>query len=103
MRLAQGLRSAVKELLGLLAVFLVIAFIVEYWQVIVGVIVLAGVAYAAYAAFGGWRQLRSEHREREAARIKQLRANANAQHHSYLQGFEHGVYGNYPPVDLDRL
>lgn len=92
-----------KELLGLFAVFLVIAFIVNWWKVIVGVILAAAIAYGVYAALTGWLQLRKEAREREAERVKQLIANANSQHHSYLKGHDRGLYGSYKPVDLDKL
>jgi len=92
-----------KELLGLLTVFFVITFIINWWKVLLGIIALAGITYAAYAAFAGWWKLCSEQRHQEAARIEQLHDNANAQHHSYMQGFDHGVYGNYPPIDLDKL
>lgn len=92
-----------RELLGLLAAFLLIAFVINWWQVILAVLLIVGIGYTAYAAFGGWWQLRREAKAVEAERVKRLIADANAQHHSYMEGFEHGLYGNYKPVDLDRL
>lgn len=89
--------------LGIAVIVIVIAMIVSWWKWIVGVLLVAGIAYAAYAALGGWWQLRQEARAAEVERVHQLISDANAQHHSYLRGLDHGLYGNYKPADLDRL
>ncbi len=95
--------DVMREFLGFFALLLVIGFVVSYWKVLLGILVIAAVGAVAWFVLKYLLEQQREARARDAARVQELTQNAAAQHHSYLQGFDHGIYGNYPPVDLDKL
>ncbi|AYA25540.1 hypothetical protein SAMN02745947_02089 [Rhodococcus rhodochrous J3] len=92
-----------REFLAFFAILLVIGFVISYWEVFLGILVIAVVGAVAWFVLKYLLEQHREARARNAARAHELTQNAAAQHHSYLQGFDHGIYGNYPPVDLDKL
>ncbi|NKS20865.1 hypothetical protein GS467_06525 [Rhodococcus hoagii] len=87
--------------LGFIAAFVALALILTYWKLLVGILVLAAVAVAAYLTIGEWRFRRQKRIRIERGRASRLAARAETQHEQYLAGDERGLYGNYRPADLD--
>ncbi|MFD6857598.1 hypothetical protein ACFWCF_09670 [Rhodococcus sp. NPDC060090] len=103
-----------KNWLGLFAALVVLGLIIEHWQtilVVVGVVLGVGLAVAMIAAAApkirGATERALEARrnaaDMERARRSSLKARAMTQHEWYLEGSDRGVYGEFPPVDLDKL
>lgn len=98
-----------KNVAGLVGVFLVLAFALKFWVWIVAVVtavaVLAGAVWV-WASVGVPLWERRQHRvldrrNGETARRSGLAARAEFQHQQYLAGEDRGVYGEFPPVVLD--
>ncbi|NKS62357.1 hypothetical protein GS966_19940 [Rhodococcus hoagii] len=90
-----------KNLFVWIGAFLVIAFLLTYWKVIVSVALLAAVIYGAYLAASAWTHRRRERLNGERARRSALSARAEAQHQQYLAGEDRGLYGEFKPAPLD--
>jgi len=100
----------VKEFLGLLLIVVVIGQIVEHWHFIVLVFaVLAGTAVLGLLGVQAGKAWKRAHKERQdqadMARAQRSRLEARARHQNdwFLEGDSRGVYGEFPPVDLDKL
>ena len=100
-------------LIGLLMVLFVIAMIIEFFWFIVAVLVVIGFSVGSVALavmLVGHASGRAEDRAGLAAesgrnrvgRAAALVARADQQHRWYLEGDPRGIYGQYPPVALDR-
>lgn len=90
-----------KNALGWIGAFLVLAFMLTYWKWIVGAAVLGLVVWGAYLAASAWSSRRRERLNGERARNAGLAARADAQHQQYLAGDDRGLYGDYRPAPLD--
>lgn len=90
-----------KNALGWIGAFLVLAFLLTYWKWIVGAAVLGAVATVMYLAANAWSHKRRERLNGERARNARLAARADAQHRQYLAGEDRGLYGDYRPAPLD--
>lgn len=90
-----------KSAFAWIGAFLVIAFLLTYWKIIVGVALLAAVIYGAYLAASAWSHRRREHLNGERARRSALAARAETQHQRYLAGEDGGLYGEFKPAPLD--
>nr|WP_240959838.1 hypothetical protein [Rhodococcus sp. HNM0563] len=100
--------------MGLFAALVVLGLIIEHWQtilvalgIIIGVVVAVAMIAAAAPKIRGATERALEARrnaaEMERARRSRLRARAMTQHDWYLEGSDRGIYGEFPPVDLDKL
>ncbi|MEV0947242.1 hypothetical protein [Rhodococcus sp. NPDC049939] len=84
--------------------FLVLAFILSFWKLIVAAAIIAGLVWAGVAFGIPWWQRRQraavDRRNGETARRSALRARADIQHQQYLAGEDRGIYGEFPPAPL---
>lgn len=99
-----------KQFLALLAALVVLGLIMEYWKLLLGLLVLCAIVAAALPlAIMGWdagvRAYKARQDRAEAARMEvgRLAARASLQHGFYLDGDRRGIYGEFPPVDLDKI
>lgn len=79
----------------------IVTFIFEQWRVTLPLAILAvGLWFLVkwLVAFNKWL---TEQRELDAQRQVALSARADAQHEEALSGSDNGIYGEFPPVDLD--
>lgn len=98
----------VKDAWPFVVAFLVVAFVINFWKVLLGIAVaIAVVAFLVWAiptlAVPWWRRRRAAAQDRrngEVARRSGLAARATTQHERYLAGDPRGIYGEYPPADL---
>lgn len=87
--------------LGVVAAFVVLAIVLTYWKLLVGILVVGAVAVGAHLAIGEWRFRRRKRIRIERGRAARLAARAQMQHEQYLAGDDRGLYGNYRPSSLD--
>lgn len=99
-----------KQFLAFFAAIIVLGLIIEYWKILVLILVVIGAAVATYPFVlllaKRVRHAHTARRERAVrARDEQARlaSRARVEHQWYLEGNPRGVFGEYPPVDLDRL
>ncbi|MCD7052173.1 hypothetical protein LRS58_15745 [Rhodococcus sp. BH2-1] len=94
-----------KNAVGWIAAFLVLAFVITYWKWLVAAALIGGIVWAGYTFGVPWWQLRrqqeQDRRNGDTARRSALAARADIQHQQYLAGEDRGVYGNFPPAALD--
>lgn len=103
-----------KQFLAFFAIIMVIGLLIDHWKLILGL----GIAVALVAAAiefttkagklvrEAWEQARLKRRDRsENARMERSRlaTRADTQHELYMDGDSRGVYGEFPPADLDKL
>ncbi|MFZ2529426.1 MAG: hypothetical protein WAX14_17520 [Rhodococcus sp. (in: high G+C Gram-positive bacteria)] len=103
-----------KQFLAFVAVIMVLGLVIDHWRLILGLGVAVALVAAAieFTAKAGklvreaWEQARLRKRDRsENARMERsrLKTRADAQHELYMKGDSRGVYGEFPPADLDKL
>ncbi|WP_137724916.1 hypothetical protein [Prescottella subtropica] len=94
-----------KNVVGWIAAFLVLAFVMTYWKWLVAAAIIGGIVWAG-CAFGVplWQRRQQQVQDRrngETARRSALAARADIQHQQHLAGEDRGIYGNFPPTALD--
>ncbi|MEE2033625.1 hypothetical protein [Rhodococcus chondri] len=99
-----------KQFLIFFAALMILGLVVEYWRILVVLIVVlalvaAAVPVAAMIRDAAKRTLEAERDRDDRARAERSRlaARAKTQHEWYLEGDARGIYGAYPPADLDTL
>jgi hypothetical protein len=82
--------------MGLFHFALLLAFVIEWWPVLAGALIVVAVEYIVRS------MIDSAALQRELARRRQARiaARADQENASVLAGDDRGVYGNYPEVRL---
>ncbi|REE74374.1 hypothetical protein C8E05_3809 [Rhodococcus wratislaviensis] len=88
-----------KAFVALIAAVLLIGWLLHYWQAVLGAVLVGALVYAAALGGRSWWRRRADHRWQQEL----LADEAQRQHEQYLAGEMAGVYGNFRPVDLDRV
>ena len=97
-----------KQFLTFVAAIIVLGLIIEYWTILVLILVVIAAAATTYPLvllLG--KMIRDAHTARQeravAARDERARSasRAKVEHQWYPERNPQGVYGQYPPVDLD--
>lgn len=107
-------KEQMRGILAFLAVLLVIGFVAEYWRMLlalcfIGVAVACAIAWmptvtrAAARKWAAFQQHRRQQREQVRMEQARLAARADEEHELYLRGDARGIYGQFPPADLDEL
>lgn len=102
------------QLLGAILVLFAIFMVTGVILALVGAaIVLFAAAVAIAILVGickGIAQVRREHRaerlareQAEQTRLRHTAERAEREHQLYIRGDSQGIYGKYPPIDLDRI
>ncbi|EME14824.1 hypothetical protein [Rhodococcus triatomae] len=90
-----------KNVVGIVGLFIVFALVLAWWKVILGIAVLGLVVWGGVVGFGTWSGKRRDRLNGERAARSRLAARADIQHEAYLRGEDRGVFGEFQPEKLD--
>lgn len=91
-----------KNVVTAVCALLMLGLFLRHSMLILGVVLVGALVYAAALGGRAWWQRRADARRRESGHQEQLAARAQQQHEQYLAGEEAGVYGIFRPADPDR-